>query len=962
MKKTTKSKKFIGAAIFLALLLAGCSQPAGGTEENHKKIPTNEELTTKAPEVTDTLSDGNTNLEIAFENILSNPNWGKVNVDAISYSDEVYTFDAKYQTGCIIRKIVISEAKSISFYIQTNLDESYDGYLQFLVDGSVKKAYYGLNGNWVNQQFEITAGTHTIEWRRYDEDDRYSGNSPYVSLKNFTIARSQNVQIPTDKELTIDAPEVTDSVNETTNLDIAFDNILSNSNWGIVNPDSIYYKDGIYTFDATKQTGCIKRTIILSEPKRLTFKIKTHLYEVFDGCFQFLIDDEIIQTYSEEFEKWDEQQFEISAGTHTIEWRRYDIDQRYTIFGSNKDSIPYVSLKDFAFKDVLQAVTSLDQNFEDNLDSEAWTLAGLSSEVIEKDPVFAKWPQYGDALIDTHGKVLKLSTYNTTSNITGNSSLTIQKITVSEESALSFDYKCDHLDWIDNTGIYHKNYLRVFLDYNETPSFEAFGNGQMWQNASIILSAGTHTVQFVSGTDDGWYAGGLTNATYIDNITLSPNTIDSVDIYPKGLQETYVNGDTIQFTAKALRSDGSVISDKDVFWTTTGGSINIDGIFSPGSMNGIFTVTATIEGKSASNETVKIHDSDYLLDPVTINGHTFTGNITYNKERTARSNTKNITFSDPTPADTYFSTDGFFVLKGHSKKDPDSGKDTYVYVAILKDDGDDSTNKEQESGYPYQTDYIFKPGDFESRIWLRFGDGKYHIFITEASATFYEDYDGYEGAFKNCKWSGEADSFTWLEVINNTGLNYSADDCAYLMPSAYCQSDDFIISNAFNGILSELPPDATLGQKLQALYDWEARRSHYDFVSFITSSTTRRKRQDAVHVLKYGMAVCEGYADLYTALVRHLGIKSRCQYSAALNHEWTELNYNGAWKMVDITWEDSYGDSVAENIEKMPTAENYNYFLINPQAASHSPNDNVTEYYRSASSESIETYNYDTLF
>ena len=775
---------------------------------------------------------------------------------------------------------------------------------------------------------------------------------------------STYIHTPTLDELTVDAPVPTDTDSAGyTILENAFKDILTNSNWGKKNQAAISFSNGVYTFNGKQQTGCIKRTITLSEAKRLTFEMQIHLYKTWDGSLQFLIDDEIIQEYSEEFGKWETHQFELSAGTHTIEWRRYDKDSRWTNYEKNNNPAPYVSLRNFNFKAPLEAITSINQNFENDIVSENWNFSGISSGVVTKDLVLEKFPQYGDALVDTHGKSVQLSTYVAETNRGGNSYLTIQKISVSEESALSFDYKCDLLNWYDDNGVLHRNYFKVFLDNNSNPSFEAFGNGQMWQNASIILTAGTHTVQFVSGTDDFWYAGGLTNATYIDNITLAPNKINSVDIYPKGLQETYVNGDTIQFSAKALRADGSVIPNKAVTWTTTGGSIDANGIFTPGTTDGTVKVTATIEGKSASNETVKVHGSDYLLDPVTINGHTFTGNITYNTERVARSNTTNITFADPTPADTYFTTDGFFVLKGHANEDTK----TYVLVAVVKDDGDDETYHELDDNYPYQTSYIFKPGDFESRIWLRFGDGNYQIFVAEASAEFYDDYDGYEGALKYWKVNGgleDDELYTWFGVTNNTGLTYSADDCAYLMPSAYCQSDDFIISNAFNGLMAELPSDATLGQKLQALYDWEAHRSHYDYVSFTTTSTDKRKRQDAVHVLKYGMAVCEGYADLYTALARHLGVKSACQYSASLNHEWTELYYNDAWKMVDITWDDSYGDSVAENVEKMPTAESYWYFLINPDDESHASKasqkdedgtiitpaeyDRITEYYRSA--------------
>ena len=572
---------------------------------------------------------------------------------------------------------------------------------------------------------------------------------------------------------------------------------------------------------------------------------------------------------------------------------------------------------------------------------------GLFAEIIDVDPIFSKYPQYGDALVDTHGKVLKLATHTTTTTFedtdnvnVGNSAIIIKNITISEESALSFDYKCDLFYGYGN-GELHLSYLRVYID--NKAAFEAYGSGQMWQNGSVILAEGTHTVVFIVQTD-GWWNTGITNAAYIDNITIAPNTIDSVEIYPKGLQETYVNGDKIQFKAKALRSDGSIISGKSIIWDTTGGTIDEDGLFTPGSTSGTFTVTATIDGKTASNETVKVHGSNYLTDPVTINGHTFTGNIT-KINNVSRSDTNNIRFYDPSPIYSNFKADGFFVLKGHANNKS-------VCVAVFKKDDDDTTNLEWENpDYPYKEYIEFKPGDFESRIWLRFGDGDYEIFITEASINYYSDYDGYKGAsYGTWNWSGAADTFTWLHVKNETGLTYSADDSAFLMPSSNCQCDDFLISNAFNSVMAELPENATLGQKLRALYDWEAKRSHYDFVSFTDTSTTKRKRQDAVHVIKYGMCVCEGYADLYTAFARLLGVKSAFQWSNYWCHDWTELYYNGEWKMVDLTWDDP---SANMSTNKNPTAENYWYFLIDPDDASHAKRD--------SEGNTIEPYQYDRV-
>ena len=546
---------------------------------------------------------------------------------------------------------------------------------------------------------------------------------------------------------------------------------------------------------------------------------------------------------------------------------------------------------------------SICQTFENGLDSDVWICKGRYAGVVERDPVFAAWPQYGDALVDTHGKVFELG-YN--------SSLKTCEIHVSEESAVSFDYKC-------NTY----NYLKVYVDDETEPAFEATGHGEMWQNHSVILSKGTHSLTFVNS---GYYY----DYIYLDNFTLAPNRTASVDIYPKGLQETYAGGMPIQFSAKALRSDGSVISGKNAVWTSSGGTVNSNGLFSPGSSSGMVSVTATIDGKKSSNNTVKVHGENYLSDSVTINGHEFTGAVTNGAG--LLNDGEGVHWAGPTPRYTSFTADGFFVLKGTSA--------TYDLYVTVKKKGD------EENCF---TDYIIPKGDFGQRIWLRFGDGEYMVTIWAVEALFNENYDGYEGEFNGFT---TVYRIALLNVTNNTGLQWSKDDAAYLMPSSVCQSDDFVVSNAFNAVMAELPENAVLGQKLQALYDWELRRSHYDFVSTKDDeggdSNSRRKKQDAVHVLLYKMGVCEGYANLYTALVRHLGVKAAYQTSRKMGHAWTELYYNGDWKLVDITWDDPVYESSVSNVEKNPTKENYCYFLIDRTGVDNDHYDNSTDNSRSA--------------
>lgn len=523
-------------------------------------------------------------------------------------------------------------------------------------------------------------------------------------------------------------------------------------------------------------------------------------------------------------------------------------------------------------------LNNINQKFEEELDTDIWVTSG-NAEVIDCDPIYAAWDQYGDALVDTHGKVFKLK------NSFYPASLKILRITVAEDSTLSFDYKCD---------LWTSNLFNVYIDNNSEPSFQTTGYCQMWQKGSVILSSGTHSVKFETVSPDGYYSSSLSNATYIDNITLAQNITNSVDIYPKGLQETYINGDSIQFRAKALRSDGSIIEGKEVTWSATGGSIDENGVFTPGNTTGLYTVTATIDGKTASNQTVNIHGADCLSEPVIINGHEFTGVVT-NVSGT-RLDLEGITWEDPTPSGNVFTTDGFFVLKGTAEHE--------IEICVQKDH--------------IQTFYTLPKGNFEERIWLRCGEGEYTVLIFPGK----------------------------LFVTNNLETDYSSDECLYLMPSGLCQSDNFIVSNVFNAVMAELPLDATLGQKLQALHDWEIHTLHYDLVSY--NHEEERKAQDAIHVIKYGMALCEGYANLYAAFARLLGVLTAFQESSAMNHGWVECFYNGEWKLVDVTWDDpvsSYNDS---NVEKNPTSENYKYFLIDRTGVDGDHYDNNAYNQRSA--------------
>ena len=617
----------------------------------------------------------------------------------------------------------------------------------------------------------------------------------------------------------------------------------------------------------------LKRTILLNEKSLLSFSVKTDIFEKYDGVFKFYVDGKEKESFVGINGSWIDINCVISKGRHELEWRAEGVSSYCTSGITNS-----VLLDNLRLSKAPESLSSFSQNFDEELDGN-WSVNGLSASVIESDPIFAEWAQYGDALEDSHGKVFKLSTYD--GSRTGDSLLKISNISNSVDSAISFDYRLD---------LWTSNSFTVYVDDEE--KFSTTGYGEGWRKGSIYLSAGNHVVEFKAKTD-GYYSPGMTNSVYLDNISLVPDTTESVGIYPKGNQETFVNGNTIQFTANALRSDNSIRSDRDVSWSCTGGTITQDGLFTPGSTSGTYIVTASVDGKQASNSTVIVHGENYLENSVTINGTTFTGY----RGPTTSCNTNTISF-EIAPSGSSFEADGFFVLKGKV-----TNPDTQNHAIIQIQSGD------------YETYYLLKD-EFYERIWLRFGNTNEYTVIVGDMISINFSGECYMG-------SSYYPSKTWT-VTNTSPI--STEEAIYLLPSYFCQGDNFIVSNTINAILAELPQDATVGQKLQALHDWQIHALHYDNVTL--NHNNRRKLQDAVSVLKNAMAVCEGYANLYACFARAIGVKTKFQASNSMNHAWVQCYYNNGWKLVDVTWDDPVDNYSDSNTEKNPYAENYNYFLI----------------------------------
>lgn len=180
---------------------------------------------------------------------------------------------------------------------------------------------------------------------------------------------------------------------------------------------------------------------------------------------------------------------------------------------------------------------------------------------------------------------------------------------------------------------------------------------------------------------------------------------------------------------------------------------------------------------------------------------------------------------------------------------------------------------------------------FSQRVWLPGGKGTYsvNIYFTMMSTNTL----GYEGdimGYSRTMLTDRRGVYTFVVE------NIRDEDGTHLYPSWDINADDPAISSLAQQLVSGVSGESN---RCRVVHDFVVTNLQYDY-----SSTTNeiRKRQDAIAVLSNQMAVCEGYAHIYNALLRSLGIRAR--YVSGGNHGWSRVLSEGNWWYVDTTWDD----------------------------------------------------------
>ena len=169
---------------------------------------------------------------------------------------------------------------------------------------------------------------------------------------------------------------------------------------------------------------------------------------------------------------------------------------------------------------------------------------------------------------------------------------------------------------------------------------------------------------------------------------------------------------------------------------------------------------------------------------------------------------------------------------------------------------------------------------------------------------------------------------------------YAQKRAKSLKATTAVQSDSQSIRSVAEQLTQNVQTDY---EKLLKIHDWICRYVHYDYDSL---SSGKVAPYVSTEVLKTQKAVCLGYANLYAALCRSIGIPCNVVTGYALgissgssewnseiingneeNHAWNEAYVDGRWIIIDATW-DTY-NSIENGQMKKGSHISHLYFDAN---------------------------------
>lgn len=135
------------------------------------------------------------------------------------------------------------------------------------------------------------------------------------------------------------------------------------------------------------------------------------------------------------------------------------------------------------------------------------------------------------------------------------------------------------------------------------------------------------------------------------------------------------------------------------------------------------------------------------------------------------------------------------------------------------------------------------------------------------------------------------------------------------------------IMSGINPLWSDREKALYVHDYLVSQYEYDNSLSHYDAYSLLVD----------------GSAVCQGYTLSYNYLMDRLGIPSVSVPSDSMQHIWNQIELDGEWYHVDMTYDDT---SLPYDIPGMALHEN---FLLSDEGVQKTGHENWTSNYKSSS-------------
>jgi hypothetical protein len=196
-------------------------------------------------------------------------------------------------------------------------------------------------------------------------------------------------------------------------------------------------------------------------------------------------------------------------------------------------------------------------------------------------------------------------------------------------------------------------------------------------------------------------------------------------------------------------------------------------------------------------------------------------------------------------------------------------------------------------------------GELKMRVYLPFNSGEYEISLYGSSNLYIEHGFRLWESFK----------------VNNEDKR----DRSFLLPEQYVESDSPEIIELASNIVLGLNTDR---DKTLAIHDYVATHIAYDTAAYFNNNI---HEYSALETLKDRKAVCNGYANLITALNRAVGIKTKyvsgtawsSESEVSQKHAWNETYIDGRWLTQDATFDAGY---IEEGEKKFRFRMSHRYF------------------------------------